>query len=328
MTRRTAEARVFNLSFGNVQNNPIRFSWVSDRLSHRLGKLVQFDAELTNSAELFDAEEQLANYHTLENKQSLAHNFRAAAQTGLLRVSYDDFPSDLTYVYVEEGNIFLSDVVSPILSFFQRRRILIGTVRFMSGEKWIYAMPPFLAGEWIDSVAFGPVTIENAEIEPALSRALQRYANLTSDNKGRVRMLLLRYNELLNLPYVHERVEGLWRIIEALGHQVPKSPAIDAEYQRLLPICGAKQSPNLRLLLSALMHYGIAYSDAEIKESRSFRNHATHEYLDPALTSWSSLADSFRFLRCSVDKAIALELDLTGMALKDPAFSIIQNRVL
>jgi hypothetical protein len=31
----------------------------------------------------------------------------------------------------------------------------------------------------------------------------------------------IRYNELLNLPYVHERVEGLWRIIEALGDSVP-----------------------------------------------------------------------------------------------------------
>ena len=209
MSRRTADARVFNLSFGSVRKDPIRFSWVSDRLSQKQGKPVQFDAELANSAELFDAEGQLAAHHTVANKQSLAHNFRAAAQTGILRVLYDDFPSDLTYEYVEDGNIFLSEVISPILSFFQRRRILIGTVRFMSGEKGIYAMPPFLAGEWIDSVAFGPITIEISDIEPALSRALEHYATLADDRKGRVRMLLLRYNELLNLPYVHERVEGL-----------------------------------------------------------------------------------------------------------------------
>jgi hypothetical protein len=91
MSRQTAETRVFNLSFGRVLNDAIRFSWVSEKLSRRRGELVQFDAELINSAELFDGEMQLAAHHTLANKQSLGHNFRAAAQTGILRVSYDDF---------------------------------------------------------------------------------------------------------------------------------------------------------------------------------------------------------------------------------------------
>jgi hypothetical protein len=328
MSRLMADAKVFNLSFGSVWNDPIRFSWISDHLSYRRGQPVRFDAELANSAELFDAEEQLAAHHTLSNKQSLAHNFRATAQTGILRVSYDDFPSDLTYEYVEGSNSFLSEVVAPILSFFQRRRVLIGTVRFISREKWIYVMPPFLAAEWIDSVAFGPITIETADIASALSRALKHYTTLVDEKKDRVRMLLLRYNELLNLPYVHERTEGLWRVIEALGRYSAVSPTVEAEYKRLLPICAAKQSPNLKLLLSALTHYGLTYSDTEIKESRAFRNHATHEYLDSALTSWPSLPDSFHFLHRAVDKAVALELGLDGFAIKDPAFSIIQNRVL
>lgn len=271
---------------------------------------------------------QLTAHNSLAKKQSLGHNFRAAAQTGILRVSYDDFPPELTYEYVEDGNMFLSEVTSPILSFLQRRRVLIGTVRFMSETQWIYAMPPFLAGEWVDSVAFGPPAIECSDIEIALARAIPHYTALTDPEKGRIRMLLLRYNELLNLPYIHERVEGLWRIIEALGHHAPTSPTTELEYKRLLAICNANSSQNLKLLLNALIHYGITYSDDEIKESRSFRNHVMHEYLDPKLTNWPSLSSSFYFLHRSVDKAIASELDLADLTLKDATFTIIQNRVL
>lgn len=328
MSRRTVDAPVFNLSFGSVRNDPICFSWISARLSQRRSQTVQFNAQLTNSLKLFEAEKQLAAFHSLANKQSLGHNFRAAAQTVTLHVSYDDFPSNLTYEFVEDGNTFLSEVVAPILSFFQRRRVLIGTARFTSSEKWIYAMPPFLAGEWIDSVAFGPETLEHADIASALVDALQKYDSLPDDGKGRVRMLLLRYNEVLNLPYIHERIDGLWRIIEALGKNISLTPTIENEYKRLLPICGAHKSQNLEIIIRALIHYGIEYSDDEVRDSRKFRNHVTHEYLDPALPFWETLPKTFRFLHRCVDKAVATELGLSNFSINEAAFTIIQNRVL
>jgi hypothetical protein len=54
---------------------------------------VEFSAELFNHAELLNAENQFAAFHSLENKQELGHNFRAAAHTGYLRVTYIDFPA-------------------------------------------------------------------------------------------------------------------------------------------------------------------------------------------------------------------------------------------
>ncbi|MGH9962368.1 MAG: hypothetical protein ACREBC_35500, partial [Pyrinomonadaceae bacterium] len=263
-----------------------------------------FSAELSNDADLHEAEKQLAAFHSVANKQNLGHNYRAAAQTGILRVEYPDFPANSTYQFMEDGNFFAQEVVAPILSFLQRRRVLIGILRFTSSERLIIAMPPFLAGEWIDSVAFGPETIDSGDLEQTLVTSLTTYQALANDKKNRIRMLLLRYNELLNLPYVHERVEGLWRIIESLGRLVPPPSKLEGEYKRLLSICGAKQSENLKLLLAALLHYGMTYSDIEVKESREFRNHTTHEYLDSALVSWPSISNCFSFLHRCVDRAI------------------------
>ena len=57
------------------------FFWVSDRLSHKRGKPVQFDAELANSAELFDAEGQLAAHHTLATIEPTGPSASFAALT-------------------------------------------------------------------------------------------------------------------------------------------------------------------------------------------------------------------------------------------------------
>jgi hypothetical protein len=215
-----------------------------------------------------------------------------------------------------------------MLSFFQRRRILFTTARFTSSERFVYAMPMFMAAEWIDSVSFGPPAIDYQDTESALTSALSTYDALCEESKGRIQMLLHRYNELLNLPYVHERVEGLWRIIEALGDSIPSTTQAAAEYNRLRSVCGVQQSRNLRRAVSALVHYGLAYDDAEIKESFEIRNISMHEYLNPALLHSPKLPNSFRFLYRSVDRAIAKDLGLSNFALKDAAFSIMINRVL
>jgi hypothetical protein len=290
---------------------------------------VEFFAELVNNAQFLDAENQLTAFHSLENKQNLGHNFRAAAHTGDLLVTHLDFPSGLTYAFVEQGNLFLSEVVAPILSFFQRRRILFSTARFTSSEHFILAMPPFLAGEWIDSVSFGPPAVAFQDTEAALDSALSTYATLLDDSKARIRMLLHRYNELLNLPYVHERVEGLWRIIEALGASISMTPEAQCEYARLLPLCGVQQkSRNLKHVVAALVYYALPYQDSDVKESFEIRNLSMHEYLSPRLLSCSTLPQCFNFLYRCVDHAIAKELGLSGLALKDAGFMIIQNRVL
>lgn len=329
MANRSVECRVFNFSFGSVRADPICFSWRCPELASLTKSEVEFSGELFNQDELFNGENQLAAFHSLENKQNLGHNFRAPAYTGNLRVTYRDFPAVYTYHYVERGNLFLSEVVAPILSFFQRRRVLFGTARFTSSEHFVLAMPAILAGEWIDSVSFGPELIDFQDTGSALTSALTTYATLLEKLQGRVRMLLHRYNELLNLPYVHERVEGLWRIIEALGDAAPWTPQAETEYNRLRAFCGVtQQSRNLKRAVAALVHYGLSYNDAEVKDSFEIRNLSMHEYLNPALVSDPTLPHCFYFLHRCVDRAIAKELGLSGFALNDAAFMIIQNRVL
>ncbi|MBY4945232.1 hypothetical protein K6V92_01140 [Cupriavidus respiraculi] len=328
VVKRLAEGKVFNLSLGRVISSAVKFSWISPELSDQCGRTIEFNAEIINNPDLFEGERQLALFHSIGNKQTLGYNPRAAAQTAILRVSYDDFPPDSTYAFVERGNIFLSEAASPILSFFQRRRVVFSTIRFTSSKKLIYAMPPFLAGEWIDSVAYGPELIDCAALGENLTQALSTYAAAPRPVQARVRMLLQRYNELLNLPYVHERVEGLWRVLEALGGDITASSASTAEYERLLKVCKAHKSTNLELLLRTLTHYTIAYTDDEVVSSRRFRNHATHEYLDPQLMTWESLPSIFNFLHHCVDIAIASELGVPRSAIKPATFSTIQNRVV
>jgi len=116
--RRSVESRVFNFSFGSVRTDPIRFSWNYEELDAMLRYRLEFCGELYNDAELFDAENQLTEYHSFNNKQSFRYNFRASALTDRLRIGYNDFPANDTSAVVEWGNLFLSRVVAPMLSFF------------------------------------------------------------------------------------------------------------------------------------------------------------------------------------------------------------------
>lgn len=325
---RTAKATVFNLSFGQERPNGVRFSWRSQRLSALLNKEVQFHASLVNDADCLKAEKELANYHSIASKQDLGHNPRATAPTGWISVDYEDFEPDLTYRFVEDGNLHLSEVVAPILSFLQRRRVLFKLVKFTSSKQLVIAMPPFLAGEWIDSVAFGPEAIQSTDLEGALVTSLTTHAAMDGVSQRRIGMLLSRYNEILNLPYIHERVESLWRIVEAVGRVVPSSQLADNEYRRFLQILQIRKSENLQLLIAALAHYSLPYTDDEVLDSRTFRNHVMHEYLDPALQNWPSLTTTFHFLQRCVDRIIWTDLGLSGVAIQDAAYSVIQNRVL
>jgi hypothetical protein len=325
---RATDAKIFNLSLGHVLHQGIEFSWVSPELSELTGRAIEFYGEIVNNPELFDAENQLAAHHSMENKQNLGHNPRASTQTAILHLRYGDFHPDHTYAYVENANGFIQYVVAPILSFFQRRRVLISTARLMSSQKWVYAMPPFLAAEWLDSVAFGPEAIATPSLATSLVTALSTYERAQPVVQGRIKMLLQRYNELLNLPYVHERAEGLWRIIEALGSRVDITDRSRDEYRRLLRIIGIRASSNLALLLHTLSHYEISYTDTEVIESRQFRNHATHEYLDPLLLNWETLPACFGFLQRCADQAILGELGIGRSELRAALFQIIQNRVL
>jgi hypothetical protein len=89
-----------------------------------------------------------------------------------------------------------------------------------------------------------------------------------------------------------------------------------------------QQSRNLKRAVAALVHYGLPYDDAEVKDSFEIRNLTMHEYLNPRLLSYPTLAQSFYFLHRCVNRATAKELGLSAFALKDAAFMIIQNRVL
>ena len=107
------------------------------------------------------------------------------------------------------------------------------------------------------------------------------------------------------------------------------TPEAQCEYTRLLPLCGVQQqSRNLKRVVAALVYYALPYEDSDIKESFEIRNPSMHEYLSPRLLSWPTLPQCFNFLYRCVDHAIAKELGLSGLALKDAGFMIIQNRVL
>jgi hypothetical protein len=101
----------------------------------------------------------------------------------------------------------------------------------------------FSPGEWIDSVSFGPPAVDFQDTETALSSALSTYSTLLDDSRARIRMLLRRYTEIMNLPYVHERVEGLWRIVEALVRRFRKIDALKCPRTRFVLLPAIADTP-------------------------------------------------------------------------------------
>lgn len=162
-----------------------------------------------------------------------------------------------------------------------------------------------------------------------LNISLQHYCSISNEDQDRLSMLLLRYNETLNLPYTYERIESYWRILESLSTPPSLTMSDSTEYNRIRSLLGkTKHSKNLKSFLKTLLDYQIAYTDEQIKNSFDYRNLNTHEYLNNDLTQKNYLSDIFMFLNKAIELVILSVLDIDHSYYQVNKYSIIINRVL
>jgi hypothetical protein len=323
------ETDVLNFFFGCVVEQPIKFNYKFSNLKDLEGEEAEIFFELFNNEEFFPTEEAFLEFNSIENKQEIGHNSKACAHTGLLKVIYPSFNSEDSYSYTEQVNSFLQYFIAYLLTFFQRRRVIFGCPKLTSGDRLILAMPPFLAGEFVDSIGYGEPAIPYSHTEKCLMTAVSTYTKLNDVEKGHIGMLLTRYNETLNLPYSYERVESYLRILEALSNAQNLSYTANQEYERLKAVIGMrKNSATLKKIVQTLIDYNVVYSDEEIKNSFDFRNKITHEYLNPDIIKEPYLADIFRFLNISVEKILLSILSIDKGYYVEPSYSLSENRVL
>jgi len=323
------ETYILNLFFGEIINEPIAFRYSFPKLKDVNGNEALITFELFNSDWHFPIEEEFANFNSINNKQNAGHNFQACAETGRLKITYPDFESDYSYAYTEQINMFLRSFIAYLLSFFQRRRVILGCPKLTSGDRTILAMPPFFAGELIDSIGYGSPLISYSKTQACLSAAIRTYAESDESNQKHIEMLLTRYNETLNLPYTYERVESYWRILEALGHGNDLSENDLAEYNRIKQLIGMRNnSGTLKKFIKTLIDYEVEYTDENLINSFNYRNIVTHEYLNQQTIKKEYLSDIFKFLNISIEHVILNKLGINRAEHQLPSYSLIQNRIL
>jgi len=323
------ESYILNLFFGEIINEPISFSHKFTELKDIHGNDALITFELFNSDWHFPIEQEFANFNSIANKQNVGHNFQACAETGIVRIIYPDFKSEHSYIYTEQVNMFLQSFIAYLLTFFQRRRVILGCPKLTSGELTILAMPPFLAGELIDSIGYGSPSIAYERTKVCLNNALKTYSESEENDQKHIEMLLTRYNETLNLPYTYERVESYWRILEALGHTSEVSDEILNEYNRIKNLLGMRNnSKTLKKFITTLFNYGIVYTDDNVINSFNYRNLLTHEYLNQHTISKEYLSEIFRFLNQSIEFVLLKKLGINRSEHNSENYTLIQNRIL
>jgi hypothetical protein len=323
------ETYVLNFFFGRLLEQPIKFNYKFPNLKDSKGEEAEVFFELFNNEYLFSVEEEFLEFNSIASKQEIGHNFQACAHTGVLKIVYPSFNSDDSYAYTERVNSFLQYFVAYLLTFFQRRRVIFGCPKLTSGDRLILAMPPFLAGEFVDSMSYGEPAVLYSHTEKCLVTAITTYVSFNDFEKGHIRMLLTRYNETLNLPYAYERVESYLRILEALGDVQNLSQAANQEYERVKAVIGMrKNSVTLKKIVQTLVDYKLVYSDEEIKDSFDFRNKTMHEYLNPNTIKEPYLANIFRFLNICIEQIVLSVLKIDKCYYVEPSYMLIENRVL
>lgn len=323
------ETYVLNFFFGHLVEQPMKFNYKFSNLKDSRGKEAEIFFEIFNDEYLFPVEKEFLDFNSIASKQEIGHNFQACAHTGVLKIIYPPFDSEDSYAYTERVNSFLQYFVAYLLTLFQRRRVIFGCPKLTSGDRLILAMPPFLAGEFVDSIGYGEPAILYENTEKCLIAAISTYANFNDAEKDHIRMLLTRYNETLNLPYTYERVESYLRILEALGDAQNLSQVANQEYERVKAIIGMrKNSATLKKIVQTLINYSLDYSDQEIMDSFDFRNKTTHEYLNPNIIKEPYLATIFRFLNICIEQIMLSVLKIDKCYYVEPSYTLIENRVL
>lgn len=322
---------VWNLSLGGVLEHPIEIASALSEFGRADFPSVEFCFRILNGADHFAAENALAAYHSMENKQKFDYNPRASACTASLAVSHDDYEGeDLMWKVHYSVDDFLHRFMAPFLGFCQRRRVIIGEILALpSKTNAVWLGGTTFAGEFIDSVGYGQVAIDPANLQVAVLRATNAYLVGTHEQRELLLMLLRRYNDVLNLPYTYERFDGYWRIVECLGRGAALSPQHETEYKRVCVVAGAPNgSRNLKFFLGALLVNGIAYSDDAITSAFKYRNESTHNYLQKAVIDDPALPKNFHFVAECADRLIFKAFGLDQALLKPSQHSIIVNRIV
>lgn len=324
MTFKT-EKYILNFFFGKVLSKPISFQFTFKNLRDINKVTVTIYFNLKNNESIFLMEEEFKKFNSIEEKQQIGHNTHAAAHTGLIEAIYPKYQLKDSYIFSETVNVFLQNFIAYLLTFFQRRRVIVGILDF-SYSKERMSFPPFLAGENVDSIGYGEPLISYDNTNVCLSRSIETYVKCNTSQTEIIEGLLIRYNETLNLPYSYERSEAYWRIIESLGNESLNSSQ-KKEYERLKKYIGIKkQSGNLKKVISTLINHQIEYSDNNIKDAFNFRNTSTHEYLN--IKKISSSQDPFVFLNQCVELIILSKLNIETKYYMKQSLLIVQNRVL
>ena len=269
----TKETYVLNFFFGEICSTPLRFSYKFEGLVCDTSCDSEIEFQLFNSEEYFPAEKQFEEFNSISNRQSVGHNFKACVETGKLKIIYPSFNSEKSYEFTERVNSFLQYQVAYILTFFQRRRVIFGCPKLTSGERFILATPLFMAGELVDSVSYGKPLISYEWSENCLKTAIEKFSLCNAEERDRFSMLLLRYNETLNLPYTYERIESYWRIMESLSDGQNLSVDEMMEYERIKSYLGMRNhSKILKKFVKTLMCYGLEYTDELVRDCFDYRN--------------------------------------------------------
>lgn len=190
-------------------------------------------------------------------------------------------------------------------------------------------MPPFFAGELIESIGYGSPLIPYSQTQACLNAAIRTYSESDGNYQKHIEMLLTRYNETLNLPYTYERVESYWRILEALGNGNDLSENDLAEYNRIKQLNDMKNnSGTLKKFIKTLIDYDIEYTDKNLINAFNYRNIATHEYLNQQTIRKDYMPDIFGFLNISIEHVILTKLGINRAEHQLPSYTLIQNRIL
>lgn len=323
------ETYVLNFFFGEELSNPLEFEYEFEGLKSNDSNNSKVRFQLVNSSDHFPAEKQFEEFNSINNRQNIGHNYKACVETGNLKIIYPSFDSDRSYEFTEKINNFLQYKIAYILTFFQRRRVIFGCPKLTSGDRIILAMPPFMAAELVDSVGYGEPLISYDSSEECLKLAISSLVRGSGEERERTSMLLLRFNETLNLPYTYERIESYWRIMESLGGDSELTEHESAEYQRIKGVLGMRNnSKTLKKFVKTLMGYDIQYTDELVKNSFDYRNKTIHEYLNSSITQESYLGDIFRFLNRSIEIIILSNLGIDNKYYKEASYTLIYNRVI
>jgi hypothetical protein len=315
--------RVFNLSFGRVLSTPIQFDFnvPSPAFSARI------TINLMNDDALYNNEKQLLSYHTLLNRQSLGYNPYAAAQTGIIRATYPDHPKHASYGFNETAKDLLYRDISYFFSFIQRRRVLFTNLSFVPSSG-VVSLPIQAAGEYMDAVAEGPLLITESEVQAAIQNFIRWSESASLVRIQEMRGVLVRMNNMLNLPYAYERAEGYWRVLEALGTKMNDSPASLSLYASVKACIGMKKdSGNLKSTIRAIT--SVSSGDVgQIAKCHKFRNEITHEFVEFNMLSGGDAPDAMSYLMKMCERFVARTIGIPESSLSEPTYNHVFGRVM